>query len=146
MCTPSNCINMRDKGGGYVEHEGGRKYKECLEKANGKRGLECACTTEVWKCLKDPKGGNCLVANATNPVDEAGSWCSKYVVHQDLGCNPILCGPIPSRADELPSPTVAFVLMAIVLMSIIHMSFKYHASTAAWQQAFGTSSNQKKKR
>ena len=128
MCDPSKCFEL-ERGEGLDDD-----YLKCVESADGIRALTCKCTQLVWECLRNSKKGNCKIADRDHPVDEAGSWCRKFVVHQGIGCSPSLCAPPAPQPDDLPSAGVVIAISIVVSISMAYIAFVYHSSTAAGRQ------------
>eukprot|EP01060_Flectonema_neradi_P028873 TRINITY_DN38946_c0_g1_i1.p1 TRINITY_DN38946_c0_g1~~TRINITY_DN38946_c0_g1_i1.p1 ORF type:complete len:134 (+),score=15.60 TRINITY_DN38946_c0_g1_i1:35-436(+) len=128
MCDPTRCADISE-GSGLDP-----TYLMCVENANSLPALICACTQLMWECLRDEKRGNCKIADSDHPVDEAGSWCRKFVAKQKAGCNPILCGPPRPPPDVIPSFGVVVFITFVIGSSMFYIALSYHSSTAAGRQ------------
>ena len=124
-----------------AEGVAGDALRECFVRAGDRVALVCACVTELYACLADGARGACSRGghdHDDHPVDEAGAWCRRFVVRQDLGCSPNLCAPQVRHREGDANFTVGTALVCcLALVSIVHLAYTYHINTAAGRQAFG---------
>ena len=150
MCTPTLCVNLDD--GVPAAGEAAASLRACVDRAEGRVGLLCACTREVRRCLADFNGARCG-AGAGSPVDEAQAWCLRYTAVQRLGCSAALCRPPPHAADpaavEAGAPPPAAMVCFVALLgaaTMVYLASSYYTGAPAARLALSLDSRQKERR